>query len=220
MRSFDLTAQIERLIVSGIGRIQGISDDVYRKLWPESVEMPERYEGRFDRALIVDVFPLYPMRTAVDHGDRRVTLPVRLMPMPGQDKPTTVAFDPDADIALAPPLHPRLGDLLRYVIFWQAGERYKGRSPNAMHSRFADDERGLGLNEALHLALQEEEMLKIRRIPLADRLYERGEAYFVQWTEAIPSFSLAFGMFAELDGVPSRALSMIPVSTEHQDFFL
>lgn len=220
MRSFDLAPQIERLIASGIGRIQRIQDDVYRDLWPKSVEMPEALEGRFDRALCVDAFPLYPMHTAVDREDRRVTMPVRLVPMPGQDKPTSFAFGEGIGDELDPIVHRELGPLLRYIVFWQAGERWKARSPNAMRSRFDADECGLGLLEALHLPLQEESLLKKRRLALAAHMDDRGEAYFASWDGLKPAFVRAPGMFAELDGVPSRAKRVIPVSTEDQDLFL
>jgi hypothetical protein len=220
MRSFDLTPQIERLVASGIGRIQRISDAVYRNIWPKTVEMPEKLEGRFDRALCVDAFPLYPMHTAVDRGSRRVTLPVRLLPLPGRDKPTAVTFEAADDDALAPLEHRRHAQLVRYVIFWQAGERWKGSSPNAMRTRFDADECALRLNEGLHLPLQEEALLRKRRIPLSDRMTDIGETHFLEWVGLIPSFSLLYGMFADLDGVPSRAREVIPVSTEHQDFFL
>ncbi|HTK60128.1 MAG TPA: hypothetical protein VL283_02890 [Candidatus Baltobacteraceae bacterium] len=220
MRSFELTAQIERLTASGIGRIQGISDEVYRNIWPKTAEMPAKHEERFDRALIVDAFPLYPMYNAVDHGDRRVTLPVRLLPLRGRGKPTAFAFGREDEPALAPLEHRQHAHLLRYVIFWQAGERWKGSSPNAMRTRFDPDECGLRLNEGLHLALQEEELLKKRRLPLSDRMNAHGETHFVQWDGLTPSFTFSYGMFAELEGVPSRAREVIPVSTEDQDFFL
>jgi len=220
MRPFDLEPQIERLIASGIGRIQRISDDVYRKIWPKIVVMPEKLDGRFDRALCVDAFPLYPMHTVVDRGDRRETLPVRLLPMPGRDKPASVAFGQEDEQALAPLEHRQHAQLMRYVVFWQAGERWKGSSPNALRSRFDADECGLRLNEGLHLALQEEELLKKRHLPLSDRMYDRGETYFAHWGGATPSFTLSYGMFAELDGVHSRAREVIPVSTEDQDFYL
>lgn len=220
MRSFDLAPQIERLIASGIGRIQRIADDVYRGIWPTTVELPETLEGRFDRALCVDAFPLFPMHTAVDRGSRRETLPVRLMPLPGQDKPISVAFGDRIGDELDPVVHRELGPLLRFVVFWQAGERWKARSPNAMRSRFDADECGLGLIEALHLPLQEEALLKRRRLALAAHMDDRGEAYFAAWDGLKPAFVRAPGMFAELDGVPSRAKRVIPVSTEEQDLFL
>jgi hypothetical protein len=220
MRPFDLTSQIERLTASGIGRIQGISDDVYRNIWPKTVEMPSKLEDRFDRALIVDAFPLYPLHTAFDRGSRRVTRPVRLLPLPRTDKPTSAWFEhEDAVAPLAVRTHVHL---LRYVIFWQAGERWKGSSPNAMRSRFDPDECGLRVNEGLHLPLQEEDLVRKRVIPLADIMYGHGEVYRVEWPETAkaPFFNTGFGMFVDLDGVPSRAREVIPVSTEDQDFFL
>lgn len=221
MRSFDLTEQIERLTASGLGRIQRIQDDVYRKLWPKTVELPERHEGRFDRALIVDAYPLTPMYHPVDHGGRRESLPVRLVPMPRESKPTMVVFGREDREAVEPVVHAKHGEILRYVIFWQAGERWKTRSPNAMRSRFDADECGLRLNEGLHLALQEEALMRARRIALAAHMSERGETHFAQWDSgSIPSFTTGYGMFSDLDGVPSRAKDVIVVSTEDQDFFL
>lgn len=221
MRPFDLTPQIDRLVRAGMPRIQRMTEDVYRRLWPETVEPPATHAGRFDRVLCVDAFPLYPLHTAVDRGSRRVTLPVRLVPLPSADKPMPFAFTDDA-APLDPIEDPHgRGPLLRYVVFWQAGERWKTRSPNAMRTRFDADECGLRLNEALHLALQEEALLRARRIPLAAHMDERGETWFAHWDQGLsPSFTRGYGMFAELEGVPSRAKEVIPVSTEDQDFFL
>lgn len=223
MRSFDLAPQIERLVAAGIGRIQRIEDDVYRKLWPATVEMPAKYDGRFDRVLCVDIFPLYPMRTAVDdRRGRRTTLPVRLLPLPGASKPTAVAFDRAEEAGLEPIDLPGKGQLLRYVIFWQAGERWTETSPNAAHARFAADECGLTPNEALHLPLQEEEYVRGRDIALAYGPDAYGMIPFLWWEakEALPEFQARFGMFVLPHGIPSRAKEVIPVSTEYEDFYL
>lgn len=220
-RSFDLTEPVEKLIRAGMGRIQRMSDDVYRNLWPKSVELPEKHAGRFDRVLLVDAFPPHPIRGACDHDGRRSTFPVRLMPLPYRDKPELIAFGVGEDEVFDPSVHARHGELLRYVLFWQAGERWKHRSPNAVRSRFDADERGLRVVEGLHLPLQEEELVRSRRLPLADHQYDRGETYFLSWAERpLPTITLTFGMFAEMEGVPSCAKEVIPVSTEFQDFFL
>lgn len=220
MRTFDLTAQIERLTASGIGRFQRLQDDVYRKLWPKSVELPKEHEGRFDRALIVDAFPRYPAHSGKEQDGHRAILPVRLLPLPGRDTPIGVSFGREDGEALAPYRHPQHGELLRYVIFWQAGQRWKSRSPNAMRSRFDADECGLRLNEGLHLPLQEETLIRERRLPLSGHMNGRGESHFIHWADAIPSFSVMDGMFAELEGVPSRAKAVVAVSTEEKNLFL
>ena len=222
MRSFDLTPQIERLTASGLGRIQGISDDVYRNIWPKTVEMPRKHEGRFDRALCVDAFPLYPMHTAVDRGSRRETLPVRLLPLPGSDKPTAASFDRADEDGLQPLEAPGRGQLLRYVLFWQSGERWPHASPNSAHARFEADERGLRLNEALHLPLQEEACVRGRDVPIAFDPDPVGLIPFLWWDagKATPCFEARFGMFVMPGGVPSCAREVIAVSTEDQDFFL
>lgn len=220
MRSFDLTPQIERLVASGLGRIQRISDDVYRKLWPATVEMPARYEGRFDRALCVDAFPLHPLTTVVDDAAGRPShRPVRLLPLPGFDKPKSVMFGRSCAEALMPA---DFNDApIRYILFWQAGERWKTYSPNTARSRFDADECGLRLNEGLHLPLQEEALLRKRRLPLVAHMNAHGETYFAAWDNGpIPTFHASYGMFVEMDGVPSRAKEVIVVSTEDQDFFL
>jgi|GEM_PF-4474025 len=221
-RSFDLTPQIDRLVASGIGRIQRIGDDVYRKLWPATVALPPALEDRFDRALCVDAFPPYPMHTAVDRGDRRETLPVRLLPLPGTDKPAVVTFDRADEHDLDPLSVPGYGTLVRYVLFWQSGWRWAQASPNSAHARFSSDERGLRLNEALHLPLQAEDCVRGRDVPIAHAPDPVGLIQFLWWEEGRPTpcFETRFGMFVVPGGVPSCARQVIPVSTEHQDFFL
>lgn len=221
MRTFDLTPQIERLVASGLGRIQRISDDVYRKLWPASVSLPEELEGRFDRALCVDAHPLHPMHTAVDRGTRRETVPIRLLPLPGSDKPSAIAIE-RADEEGLDPLVVADEPLMRYVVFWQSGGRWADHSPNSAHARFDPDERGLLINEALHLPLQEEALIRGRDTPIAYRPDPTGLVPFLWWDHGAPTpvIEARFGMFVVPGGVPSCAKRVIPVSTEFQDFFL
>lgn len=223
MRSFDLRPQIERLVAAGVGRIQRIQEDVYRKLWPETVEMPAAYEGRFDRALCVDAFPIHPMHTAVDdHRGRRISVPLRLLPLGHLDKPTALAFE-QADEAGLEPLHvPGFGTLIRYVIFWQTGERWGAVSPNAAHARFSADECGLRLNEALQLPLQEEALVRSHDVPITHEPDPHGVIPYLWWEKdhETPTFQARFGIFQVPGGVPSRAKRVIVVSTEHHDFFL
>lgn len=221
MRSFDITEQIERLIRAGIPAVQGIPNDDYRRLWPTKIEGPTGFASLFDRAMCIDAFPLYPMSIAADRGNRRVMLPTRLLPLPGQNRPKALVFGRDEDHEVSPLMDPQMGEVLRYVIFWQFGERWRAMSPNAARARMDEEECGLRLNEGLHLALQEEALFKKRgRIPLAGHMNERGETYFAEWEDGgFPSFRQGFGQHAELYGIPTRATEVLIVSIEDLDFF-
>lgn len=222
MSSFDLTEQIERLVGAGMPHIQGIPDDTYRSLWPAKIERPPGFGSSFDRALCIDAFPLYPAHIAVDRGSRRVLLPTRLLPLPGQSSPSEIVFGSSERHVVGPLVDPKLGEILRYVIFWQSGERWKGMSPNAAYVRMDEEECGLHLNEGLHLVLQENGLLKERgSIPLVGHMNERGETYFVRWEDSgVPSFHQSFGNYVETHGTPTRAKEVLIVSIEDLDFFL
>ncbi|MFA5854317.1 MAG: hypothetical protein WC866_04520 [Patescibacteria group bacterium] len=220
MRTFYPKTQVDRLIASGIGRLQGIADEDYRCLWPLAINLPEQHEGRFEHMLLVDAFPLHPIPSPIDYGTRRVTRPCRYLPLPDSETPQMMMFEKADELTLCPTVHPQHGELLRYIVFWQPGTRWPGTSANTARAKFAADECGLRLIEGLHLALQEPALVRARKLPLCDVVDEHGQTHFVHWMYGpTPLFSTAFGMFTEEEGVPSRAKEVVPVSTEDTNFF-
>jgi hypothetical protein len=222
LRTFDLGEQVDRLTRSGYPRLQRMTEETYRKLWPTKVELPEKYEGRFDRALVVDAFPSYPIWHPAEREGRTFQFPVRLLPLPRNGSPIWCTFDEDTPLdLLEPPLHPDRGYLLRYVVFWQAGERRTGASPNALRGRLPPDERCLGFCEGLMLPLQEEMLVRTRSLMLGAAARDDA-VHVIRWPKRkeTPVVMEVPGAFMPEHGLPTCGTEVVPVSTEHADLFL